>query len=369
MRYITITSARKNPLKNKKINYRKILEKYKGKNYYVSFQNITKLGINPNSRDNHTPMGVYVFPLDYIYTNDFVKTVHIKFQDAPYVFVVKANTNKILNLNKDLLDKKQIEKVTEYFNAPNDHNHNSYYYHEFKKMKLQGDTCTTAGDLYIYTCYLASNAHRWNKKHIPDSRLMNHVFRHLGYEFIIDNGGSIISHYEPTQAVFLVKNAYKIITMENTYQIKKVTSWAEVNYRGVRFNDKNKRCVFFLDALNSIRNKPLINKLYNFKLEFPTKDEVHSLYMVDGLKVPNTKYGREYAITFLTLFLNYLDKKDVRRIIKYLVIQDINKNSSQDEIEKMLPSWLKKHHLDKINLDIIELAKDISISLKFNSSF
>ena len=362
MRYVTITSARKNPSKNQKLDYRKILEEYKGKGYWISFQNITKFGINPNARDNHTPMGAYVFPLDYVYTNDFVNTINIAFQDAPYVFVVKANTNKILDLNKNLPNfKKQKERITKYFNAPDDE-YESYDYGNFKKLKLRGGTCTTAGDLYIYTCYLANNNHRWNEsRYIPAPRLMNHAFRYLGYEFIVDNGESIISSYEPIQAIFLAKNAYKIITMENAYHKKEITSWDEVRSRMIRFysnmnnhdnnSSENRKYVFLLDAMKSLTNEPLISDAYDFKLKEPTRDEIRSLFSSDGLDVPNTKYGRECATKFLTMFSHFLDQKEKDNIVINLFVKYIkNKKVDQNEIEKMLPVWLKKHNLDKIDL-------------------
>lgn len=105
MRYDSLYEARRNPQKNLRDNVISIIRDYHSKRdlYYMSYTNLDKLGINPNSK-YATPIGIYSYPLvddivDPIFKTG--KTSEVPFMKfAPYIWIFHPkNTGRGLYLS------------------------------------------------------------------------------------------------------------------------------------------------------------------------------------------------------------------------------------------------------------------------------
>ena len=76
-----------------------ILKEYKDDpNIYISFTDIDKLGINPQSGYN-TPLGIYTYPLKEIWKsfNHSTETIHVPFKgNADYIWIVKQSCSNFV---------------------------------------------------------------------------------------------------------------------------------------------------------------------------------------------------------------------------------------------------------------------------------
>lgn len=116
--------ARKNPEQNPKISVYEYLKPYsKDPNIYISFTDVDKIGVNPNSTHS-TPLGIYCYPLVEIwkeYKIDYRKSLKgLPFAaDRPYIWVLENVAGKSFindmysdygssNIDKDLETLKQI---------------------------------------------------------------------------------------------------------------------------------------------------------------------------------------------------------------------------------------------------------------------
>jgi hypothetical protein len=94
-----IQEARRNPDQNPKISAVEYLRKWKDdSDVYISFTEIDKIGINPKSKYN-TPLGIYTYPLKEIWEMYHVEArgslKSLPFAaNEPHIFVLKVNHSK-----------------------------------------------------------------------------------------------------------------------------------------------------------------------------------------------------------------------------------------------------------------------------------
>jgi hypothetical protein len=207
-------------LKNKELWFDYLKDNFKKPdNLFVTFVYQDKVGINPKSIYD-TPIGVYTYPLDFIYDEE---DVPFRGEKKPNkIKVLKNKTNKILS--NDLSDGeyekkiKQIEKFVE---------ESDKYSYTFKKglkeyIKRWEDAArkqTNFGSLWNITRMITMDfyANKNSKDTGPTKNnpvVWTKLLIDLGYDIVIDYSTGTIHPSEPTQAVFLNPKSYKVVGEE-----------------------------------------------------------------------------------------------------------------------------------------------------------
>lgn len=209
------------PLNNKELWLDYLKNNFKNpENLFVTFVSVDKVGLNPKSPYD-TPIGVYSYPLDFIFEEEDVpfrgetKSSKIK--------VLKNKTNKILS--NDLSDGeyglkiKQIENLMKNSGkySPEIETDPEKY---IKRWEQAARKNTNFGSLWNVTRMLTMDYYsRPNHRKVQGPTKNNHIawtklLLELGYELVIDYGTGTIHPSEPTQAVFLSPTAYKVVGEE-----------------------------------------------------------------------------------------------------------------------------------------------------------
>lgn len=208
------------PLKNKELWLDYLKKNFKTPDgLFVTFVSVDKVGLNPKTPYD-TPIGVYTYPLDYVLNEEDVpfrgetKSSKIK--------VLKRKTNKILT--NDLTDYeyeqkiKQIEKIMKNSGkyTPEVESEIKEY---IKRWEEAARKKTNFGCLWNVTRMLSMDF--YSKKDTKQTGPTKNnpvawtkLLLELGYDLAIDYGTGTIHPSEPTQAVFLNPNSYKVVGEE-----------------------------------------------------------------------------------------------------------------------------------------------------------
>ena len=253
MRVIDILEARKNPDVNYKtavndhilnhLDNAEILSGTNEKNSFVSFTSIDKLGINPKSIYQITPLGIYAYPSSYIenIVGSEKSMIMLPFAgDSEYANIFSGKGN-IINL--ELLEKSQInqyyqkldELLRKFYGRSNIKSFISFSKHEAKVQ-------TDAGIFWQVTYEIANDLAISGKVKGKTTAVWNYLFRKiLGIDGFIDPGLGIIHKNEPTQVVFFSKSAiYNIDRVYNKYSKdhidsrKRAGEWNKVSQSNVK---------------------------------------------------------------------------------------------------------------------------------------
>jgi hypothetical protein len=197
--------AEKEGIKTKR-GYEKLRE-YVGKNVFIHFSNVDKLGIYPGSKFN-TPVGIYGYPLtaDIIYE---LERAEIPFaQERLYIHVfAPQNPAKILdtanytdgNLQVD------IEKLKKMY--PN------ISYTSMDDWGKEAKVRTPAGEIWNITRSLSFlKKKQYGSGKTSDPLSWTTILLNLGYEGVVDRGIGLIHPNEPKQGVFFGADKIKHIT-------------------------------------------------------------------------------------------------------------------------------------------------------------
>lgn len=251
-----IQEARRNPEQNPKTSVNEYIEQALAqaeplgntnfKNLFVSFTDLPKLGINPQSRYN-TPIGIYAYPAEYVVdktTQYGEKSSTLTMQSLPFaggkpwanIFRARVGAN-IINLKRlteaeyndycekliDLLTKipSKFKGTTEVLDRQNA---------EVVVLNLMEDSIGFArvsssyGGRLWYITYIISGNIPGNKPVVWTS-----LFRRIGIDGFVDPDTEIIHPSEPTQAVFFGGNTVDLLaTVPNKYTPRKVASRREL---------------------------------------------------------------------------------------------------------------------------------------------
>lgn len=203
MRAKEFTEARKNPHLNPKVqgadSVYKILSnipKDQLKYYGVSFNNILKLGINPNPSYDTTPLGVYFYPADYyLGLVDFDQQVPFRFEDK-YIHIIQLTTDKIVDFGN--APPEVINKV----------------YNIYKKYQQddidQGHEDIINPGIKAYTL-LYDVAILSAKTNSGIVSKFNSLLRSVGVDVVTDHGEGYIHENEPYQGVILNPKAFRTV--------------------------------------------------------------------------------------------------------------------------------------------------------------
>jgi hypothetical protein len=246
MRYTTIEiAARRNPEQNPKVSAFDYLKEWStDPDVYISFTRIDKIGINPNSEFG-TPLGVYAYPLAVAWDlynvprNKSLKVLPFA-ADRPHIWVIRPSKPQtfIQDLYTDykhdhfVRDVKILKKL----------------YFEYKGKSL-GTDLTDINDPSVNQKVLVNVSDSWSQmfkvaarntprvpcaasqfwdfteklcyditgavysfNEIKTATLWTQILRKCGYSGFCDASAMKIIHpHEPLQALFLDRNAYKVI--------------------------------------------------------------------------------------------------------------------------------------------------------------
>lgn len=199
-----LIEKRSNPDKNEREDPFQQLRKYgnDAKHLYISYTEIDKIGINPQSTYD-TPNGIYTYQLDWMIQNvTNIKGVPFA-GEAPHIWVITPTT-KVLNFNhyNEVDLDRDIEKLREKFN--NSAQFDYTLQTATRDMNRKRNKHATL--MWYFTKLLAyDNPNKWNA-------ILRDV---LGYSIIRDDGDGIIHRHEPFQTVFLTKSAFKVVEKLN----------------------------------------------------------------------------------------------------------------------------------------------------------
>lgn len=296
MQYVYVTSARRNPEQNVRVTREEQLtrfyeldKQYDLPTYFVSYTQILKLGINPSSLYD-TPLGIYTYPLRYLFKDLVQNTVPFA-KGRPYLQIVKRTSNNVLypetftrsdydkatkqlerlfaknrnKVNSTTLEslyrlggnKESDETATDYNNLTTKEIVSAVYSRaETEYERLLNDSerkqAPRANDIsdfkwtvkfwVLSKIYAQLLANRTNTRAVgsKSAQVWRTILVSLGYDCAVDPGFGYIHPNEPTQAVFFTKAALQTVdTINNEYgKNKSVTKPKEIR-RFVNLTEKS----------------------------------------------------------------------------------------------------------------------------------
>lgn len=213
---------RRNPDMNKVPTYMEVITKYanlpNSDEYYVSFTDLPKIGINPAPRWRDTPIGVYAYPIKYVFDNGG----KVLFSNRKYANIIQETMppfNKVKPTEEDLVHARKIFK--DYLlEKLKDSEYYDYVVQDVEDYVTKPVWTTIAAEIYQTASLLASYAIREGYAK-PHHILHNTLLRLAGIHSVLDNGEGFIYREEPVQAVFLDNTSYKLIERVETKRKKK----------------------------------------------------------------------------------------------------------------------------------------------------
>lgn len=206
-----IKEMRRNPEQNPRENVKEKLKTLaQDTSVFVSYTQLPKLGINPNSSNISTPAGVFAYPLHLIWSDIENDLTNVPWPFKPQYMYIFRSTTPIMNVrnfnSKDLKAAiRRLHGITGWFkkipyssDEPGEPGFLSSFHaimEYTKKMALQVQN--RAG----IRSHPKTYAFTWN-------RLMKKA---TGYDSFVDPGFGIIHSHEPTQAMFLNPSKLQVI--------------------------------------------------------------------------------------------------------------------------------------------------------------
>jgi len=179
------------------------------------FSPINRVGINPQYRYS-TPIGVYGYVASEIYPK-IARGEEFFGHNRKFCHVLKITTSNVLYLQKFKFSQagSKLEKLFDKHNPEPE-----FGFRE--RLKMLADTkdpkypVRSEGDLLWKLLYYIASVYQFRvsrSMNIPTKRstiFMNTILRELGYEVIIDDGGTI-HNLQTTQAVCLTNKSFKVV--------------------------------------------------------------------------------------------------------------------------------------------------------------
>lgn len=281
-----IDEARKNPESNPRTPaFQQIMDAgYNGKEYFLTFTNIRKVGINPSSGYN-TPNGIYAYPAREIMKNVRGDLRNVPFaNNSPYINVLKMKGSGILDpvesysngdLAKDINNIFKIIKRTKIFK--NDPKIEQYFLQIIDESVKGAKANTAISKFWNITRNLSADSMfagvmGWKgvkmssfKDHYFDpsekktgkrikktpyvrekggvsynSQGWNNLLRMMGYNAFVDrNATGLLHENEPLSSVFLTTKAFELVDTINNKSYERLTRQSK--YQEEISNLQNKR--------------------------------------------------------------------------------------------------------------------------------
>ena len=344
MKISDLNEARRNPnhpaqkedkqSTGKRKDYTDFLRRYVGEDCFVSFTQLNKLGINPQSEGGETPNGIYAFPLKFETPSD----IH-HFTRMPYMHIFKSKV-ELIDVSKYSIDemKRDLQRLEEmyptfphgqqwdYFKIEVNQNEDDDDYIDASIIELYSDLLDDAPTpimtpfsvIYTLTSYLANgNYQKWSS-----------ILHSIGIKGIVDYGMGVIHNLESAQAVFFKREYIEIVkTIQlNFDNSNKYFKTQHVNQRTVSDSDKEKI-------------KDLSSKNDNEKIKLILTDRELSKINNGGSFDPlflefMKRQTEEFLIKFcIELWSTTSFSLQIKRSLTYLVL-----NIKPSLIEKLLQS-------------------------------
>lgn len=248
MKISEIVESRKNPQLNPKISINSALQHHYSnaqplensyhKNSFVSFTELEKLGVNPQSAYTSTPNGIYAYPTEYVLniTSNNKSMKELPYGgDLPYANLFSVQGNIIELQQPETFYSDYYNKINNLvYTLSNNTIHNTV--NILEKNIISDDLIVdTSGCRFWHVTYLTSKLlsdvednielldtnkyiaehiiQQWN--HPTFAIAWSRLLRTIGIDGIIDNGDQIIHESESTQAVFFSKHTVKHIIRVN----------------------------------------------------------------------------------------------------------------------------------------------------------
>lgn len=381
---VNIYSARKNSNLNRKtdaLNY--IKQKYnENDDLYVTFTDISKVGIRPMPLDKTTPAGVYTFPLSYIFTKEFQTNISLDIINRPLVNVlsIKESSKRLeipssLDLDGKLKDLQQFLDKKEWMLDGDI----EYLIQDVKSILVNK---SDSAILYKLVTLIPDNV-----KKVGNSRsylyrkapiIMNILFRKaLGYEVIQDKGTSTIHHREPTQTLFLSSSSFKLIESIPFYLDKIKFNSLEELLHAISSKDYLKNSGNSYDynlALDYLRSRKGL-KTYNKRFEFPLGDDdsfyeyIKRLMGLYSSRDPKNLSKEERR--FRICFSSYFRSKDPNSAKKAIILNALPnmKDLSTKALSTAVKTLCKDFPVDISSItekDILKVNEDLELHRRFN---
>ncbi len=230
--------ARKNPALNPRIPaYQQLIDKgYNTKDYFLTFTNMKKVGINPTSQ-HETPNGIYTFP-----ATEILEMVHGTMGNAPYVgnapyiHVLKRRGGGIVDpiesystsdFKKDMKKIYKIVAETKRKSLPMNPDGKKHVRdvmdrgekNSFRKTPISmfwnvTRAVSADADIARYMGWGGVKSRKGKKGVSYNAQGWNNLLRQLGYQGFVDrNGTGTIHKNEPMQAVFMSMKSLKVVEM------------------------------------------------------------------------------------------------------------------------------------------------------------
>lgn len=377
--FVSVMGARSHQEKNVKIKNVDVLKKYYEQDstetptYFISYTDINKIGINP-STEYKTPIGIYTYPLVYMYEAVTQNAVPFA-SDRQYIQLVKRTTDKILQTktyNKKTYEA-NVRKLEDLYNNNIEivrKNSSAAAKRLSGYVKLQEDKLEDFSHIKQIAHKLAANNVKRFQSRSKQEQLTcliwsltqtlsyllnksnpvvkwNSLLRYIGFELVIDTGLGFIHSNEPTQAVFLEKSAlYLVSTLLNN-------------------NEK--------DKLKRVHKKSFLTFLTSVGV--PYKEIGSGNTTVDGSVPPEEdKNGDPVDVDIESLPDNltingYLDLShmSIKRLPENLTVKD-NLDASYTEITKLPERLTVGKDISLIGTPITRLPDNLTVKGSLNLS-
>lgn len=225
MRFRELFEKRRNPEVNKTPSYLEVISHYanlpNSDEYYVSFTDVPKIGIKPIPQWKDTPIGVYAYPIKYVFDNNG----QVRFSNRKYANIIKETTppfNKSTP-SEDILTKARATYKAYLLDKLKDHPDIDYIKDDIEYYVTTPIRATIAKEVYQLASLLASLARKEGIA-TPHYVLHNKLLRMVGIHSVLDNGEGFIYDEEPIQAVFLDNTSYKLVERVETKRNKDANS-------------------------------------------------------------------------------------------------------------------------------------------------
>ena len=243
------------------------VKQLKGPYSGVHFSKTDFLSLNPNP-SHFDPIGVYVFPKDYVLGHGLFK--NNMFASYPYAFLIEPSENaKVLNLDMDRITAERL----------------------LSDMGI--DKSLLDSDEVYHKSNMDSPGHLFwgvlerirNQKGLPRNSSWNSFFKKTGYNVLYDPGLGVIHSNEPNQVVYLDPKSYRVvdlITNDGNYKIlysiaknfpdyqlfkKKSRGWQSEGRTEITLRDKDKYSTIELSNSKEHPNTIWVS-IYGYKDEF-----------------------------------------------------------------------------------------------------
>ncbi len=421
MRYLELVNElRRNPKINVKKSPNEILKNYwknstervgypvTVKDLFVSFTELKKLGINPQSKYN-TPLGIYAYTVSTViqlagderpmnksvpFAGDHPYINLFKFIGDGYVLVI----NRMREDNTTMYFYEQLRKIMSVFEKSEmrgGYLHTEDLVDQFVKEAEEENRAlvNSTGGHFWYVTWRCSEILS-NRKKIARPVAWNWLFRKLGIDAVVDTGAGIIHENEPEQAVFFntadielierIDNKYspaaintrieqgvltkqkqeekklEIQTLLKTGNFEKIITWLDEgsNKEYVRFLPKNLR-------LQVLQKRPY----YIYYLKSPTrKEQITALTAEPFMLIHDTGGQKKFNLPLSDIIQAINNHADISKYpASYWELKRLNYYLNSDD-PKLLMALLRlnvgiiseiKHHLN-LTPELIQYIKQLA---------